>query len=106
MKVELTNEKLIVGKYPCSYVAITKENNIYIASLTLTETYKAKRRSLFYGTEIMEIHREKTLKFKKFEYSGLKLKDVGVSTTLKYLGYKKYLFAKNKKGEYINYYET
>jgi hypothetical protein len=105
MKVELTNEKLIVGKYPCSSVTITKENNGYVASFLLLATYTAKRKSDWHGTSIITIPKRKTLKFKKLEYSGLELKDVGISTVA-HLGYKKYLSAENNKGEYINYYET
>ena len=105
MKVELTNEKLIVGKYPCSSVTITKKNNEYEALLFLLETYTAKRKSDLHGTSIIAIPKYKTLKFKKFSYSGLDLKDVGIST-VSHLGHKKYLSGKNNKGEYINYYET
>lgn len=105
MKVELTNEKLIVGKYPCSSVTIEKKNGEYTASLYLLETYTTKRRVAFYGTQAVRMSKRKTLKFKKFEYCGLELKDVGIFT-VEHLGYKKYLYAKNNKREYVNYYEA
>jgi hypothetical protein len=105
MKVELTNEKLLVGKYPCESVTIIKKNTGYVASLFLLETYTAKRTSDWHGTSIVTIYKQKTLKFKKLEYSGIQLEDAGISKVA-HLGYKKYLYAQNNKGEYINYYET
>lgn len=104
MKIELTNEKLSVGKYLCNSVTIVKEHENFTATLFLKETYRKALRTKWHGVVKTDLSKRLTLKFKRFDYSGLALKDVGIGT-VSHLGFTKYLYAKNSREEYLNYYE-
>ena len=106
MKIELTEEKLTVGKHTCYDVTITKlPDGTYEASLhrVVGWTYKKISTDSMGNKKSRTLRVSKNIRFKNFEYVGIELKNMGKPSACE--KYQKGFHASNTRGNYVNYYE-
>lgn len=105
MKIELTEEKLTVGKHRCRDVTIEKlSDGHYKASLfhVVGWTYEKISTDSMGNKKSSTLRLSKNIKFKTFEYSGIELKEIGKPYCTQH---SKGFHASNTRGNYVNYYE-
>jgi len=111
MKINLSETELKVGKYSCQSVTIYKKSEGYEAHLNnikgitkvvpVISKFTGKQETRWDGTKITKsLKLKKKIKSKTFDYLGVPLKQISWIRK----GEDCY-FAKNEKGNYINYYE-
>jgi len=104
MKIELTEYNLKINSKKCSSITIFKRpSGIFEVEAFDVEgwTFKKEIISRYGVKKIVTMRKRKKIKSKNLDYAGISLEEMKYTS----MAYKKYCFARNKLGNYVNYYE-